>query len=355
MNTNKKIVIYGAKSLDRYTKSILIEGFRSISWKAEEGVIGDGRFLDFSMAIFQIHGAPQANEDEAIINMLKKVPADKMVAVLIHRPDEVKIRFPDFGDTLSKLSQNMQLVFLGDKHIKDEFFNRGIKISVIPHGFFDFAEKLQKTPIFIGTHTTWGEMRSTEHMLRLLAEIFKRDVGNPRNIWGYIGGKPAEQLQIDVLKKTFEKYSDEEYVNFLDVNGAELLKTINNSPQEHHVILVDSKNVEPKEFGITFNVQLYYLGNSVRTGESSGSIHMGVSVPVILEMNGAENIENLKTIRMPYGSLEDIGTIDFASGAQEIISKIDSGDYVKMLEHNLGQARKFNKTFVAECYAKLFV
>ncbi len=110
----------------------------------------------------------------------------------------------------------------------------------------------------------------------------------------------------------------------------------------------------PCTFGITFNIQMYYFGEKVRTGESSGSLHASVSIPVILEMNGSDMIEDLKVIRVPYTSLDDIGTIDFISGAQKIIDTIDDTSFTSMLEHNSLQAEKFNNTFVARSYINIF-
>jgi len=56
-------VVYGAKSLERYTRGILLDGFRGINWRALEGVVGDKKFLSADAVIIQIHGAPQAKED----------------------------------------------------------------------------------------------------------------------------------------------------------------------------------------------------------------------------------------------------------------------------------------------------
>ncbi|MDO8512019.1 MAG: hypothetical protein Q7S57_02000 [bacterium] len=349
-----KIIIYGAKSLERYTKNILKNGFINYGWQTEEGAVGDGKNLGLDIVLYQIHGAPQAAEDEAIMAMIKAAPAEQKAIVLVHRPDEVQTRLPGVVELLSGLSPNKALAFLGNLHQNDSFYC-GIKNRfVVPHGFFDMKDTIQTEPIIIGTHTTWGEMRSVEHMIKLLAEVFKLDPNNARNIWGYLGGKPKEQLQIDGLKKITADNFGALAVNFVDINKNSARETLQGAANGEHTILVDSENIEPADFGMTFNVQMYYLGNAIRTGESSGSLHMSVGVPVILEMNGSEVIEDLNIIRVPYQSLADINSVDFAAGAQKIISAVDGGGYVNMLQHNLGQARKFNNTFVAQSYVKIF-
>lgn len=350
----KKIIIYGAKSLDRYTKKILRDGFINFGWQAEEGAVGDGKNLGTDLVLYQIHGAPQATEDEMIMAMIKAAPAEQKAIILVHRPDEVQTRLPGVATLLSGLSQSKALVFLGNLHQNDPFY-AGIKNRfVVPHGFFDVKDDFQKEPIIIGTHTTWGEMRSVEHIIKLLAEVFKLDPDNSRNIWGYLGGKPKEQLQIDILKKITAENFGALAVNFIDINKNSAREILQAPARGEHAILVDEENIEPADFGMTFNVQMYYLGKAIRTGESSGSLHMSVGVPVILEMNGSEVIEDLNIIRVPYRSLADINSVDFAAGAQKIIAAIDDGGYAAMLQHNLGQARKFNNTFVAQSYAKIF-
>ena len=99
---------------------------------------------------------------------------------------------------------------------------------------------------------------------------------------------------------------------------------------------------------------MYYLNDKVRTGESSGSVHSSVGVPVILEMNGSEVIEDLKVIKVPYGSVDDINSVDFKAGAELIIDSINNQSYKEMLEHNLNQSKKFSSAYVGNLYIELF-
>jgi hypothetical protein len=337
---NKTVALYGAKSLARYTDLILKKGFLNNSWKVKVWEFGQQPVGNVDARIYQIHGAPQAvKEDRAIMQMIRNDAHDKVI--LVHRPDEVKKRYPNFKD-LSKSA--LGIVFLGDKHIDDEFYRGFAKRFIVPHGFFDVKKLIQTSPIVIGSHTTWGEMRSTANVLRLFREIFKLN-NNRFNIIGYLGGKPAEELDIIKLKKHWQA---------LGGNDIKFTDAIQINQFNQSTIIVNPSNIEPENSGLTFNVQMYHLEDSIRTGESSGSLHAGVSIPVILEMNGSEIIEDLKVIKVPYASLNDIGSVDYASGAQEIISAIKNKSYISMLKHNLNQAQKFNNTFVAKSYIAIF-
>jgi len=229
--------------------------------------------------------------------------------------------------------------------VNDDFFKASKVIrKVIPHGFFNISEKLQTEPIVIGSHTTWGEMRSIEHIFKLLGEVFRKN----GSVIGYVGGKPKDQLEIEFLKGEWNKLNPDLPAIFLDAH-----KDKYNSIKKN-VIYVESDNVEPESFGLSFNVQMYYLNNKVRTGESSGSVHSSVGVPVILEMNGSEVIEDLKVIKVPYDSRDDINSVDFRAGAELILDSINNRSYEEMLRHNLAQSKKFNSTYVGSEYIKLF-
>ncbi len=336
----REVFIHGAKTLEKYTKGLLVQGFNSNSWKVKE---------DAKNILYQIHGAPQSEEDDNVI--LRKIKQDftkkdsaKRV-ILLHRPDEIQLRLPKLREILQSANKPIGLTFLGDMHISDSFFKApNLVKKVIPHGFFKISEKLQIDPIIIGSHTTWGEMRSIEHIFKLLGEVFRKS----GSIIGYVGGKPNDQLEIDFLTKEWNKHNSNIPVTFLDAN-----KDVTPSSRKN-VIFVDSENIEPEGFGLSFNAQLYYLSNKVRTGESSGSVHSSVGVPVILEMNGSEVIEDLNVIKVPYGSKDDIGTVDFKDGAKLILDSIRNYSYKDMLKHNLAQSKKFNSAFVGSEYIKLF-
>ncbi len=71
-------------------------------------------------------------------------------------------------------------------------------------------------------------------------------------------------------------------------------------------------------------------------------------------MNGSEIIEGLEVIRVPYGDVSDIDSVDYRVGARKIVDGINNGNFVRMLKHNLEQAKKFNNTYVARQYIDLF-
>ncbi len=103
-------------------------------------------------------------------------------------------------------------------------------------------------------------------------------------------------------------------------------------------------------FDVTFNVQLYHYGERVRLGESSGSIHASAGIPVILEMNGSERIEQLEVIKVPYSDSSRIDSADIRSAAQQIVKVIDSNEYIRMLSHNRLMAHKWSYQEVAKLY-----
>ena len=326
--------------MERYTNLILKNGFLNNSWEVEIWKYGQKFIASAGVGIYQIHGAPQAAEEDKIIMRMIQKDADNKV-ILVHRPDEIEKRYPEFKD-LSKFSSC--IVFLGGKHINDKFYSGFANRLVIPHGFFDVREVLQKDPIIIGSYTTWGEMRSVEIVLRLLKEIFELN-NNQFYIIGYLGGRPAGELDIRKLDKLCRD---------LNVNNLKLTDITEINQLREPTIIVDSSDIEPKDFGFTFNIQMYNFEGGIRTGESSGSLHAGVSVPVILEMNGSEIIEDIRVIKVPYSSLNNIDSVDYVSGAKKIIDSIKDKNYISMLEHNLNQAKKINNTFVAKSYIEIF-
>ena len=164
-----RVAIYGAKSLERYMNLILKNGFLNNLWEVELLEPGRKTVQDVDVKIYQIHGAPQAmEEDKVIMRMIRNDAGSKVV--LVHRPDEVQKRYPEFKNLSEFVSG---IIFLGDKHINDNFYSGFSNRFVVPHGFFDVKEILQKDPIVIGSYTTWGEMRSVENVLRLLKEVFE--------------------------------------------------------------------------------------------------------------------------------------------------------------------------------------
>lgn len=333
-----KVKIYGASTLTRYTEAILEQGFLACLWST----VDDGQ--DFT--VYQIHGAPTAlEEDRKIISKLKRGlddPSGPKIVVLLHRPDEIQDRLPELKRVFDNAKRRFGLVFFGEWHLSDDFYcsSNAVK-TIIPHGFFTFKPIFKTKPIVIGTNTTWGEMRSVKQAIELIDKVF--ELKGQTDIIGYLGGKPKEELDI----KKLQEYTQSQLVDFEEFN-----------PKSNYtgkrIIFVDHSKQLPDDLSPTFNTQLYYYGSKIRTGESSGSAHASLSIPVIFEINNAEKVEDVNVVKVPYGSLSNINSVDLNNGAQQIIDLIHSRKYVDMLKHNLEQSKKFNNMEIAKQYIELF-
>jgi hypothetical protein len=100
-----------------------------------------------------------------------------------------------------------------------------------------------------------------------------------------------------------------------------------------------------------FNVQLYHLLGKKRYGESSGSLHRGISVPVIFEANGAERLEGFKAIKVDAD--DDLKNINFEKAAAEILALAKNG-IDPVLEINKSVAQKNSVGFFARSALAFF-
>lgn len=355
------ITIYGAKTLARYTEKMLVDGFQKNSWEARVGDVSDFGNIATDAVVFQLHGAPQSEKDDKVIMELIEAALGKndgvKKVILLHRPDELQ-KYTDLPNILSHTVQKFGLVFFGPRFAKDKFYPSNTKIlkKVIPHGFFPLEshQKLfQENPVVIGSHTTWGEMRSVEHALRLLGEVFVLNSKYKKNIVGYLGGKPAEQLQIGYLKSVCEKINPEVSIAFLDVRQYSSFEEIRNTCASN-IVFIDALDAQPSFFSLTFNAQMYYFGNVIRLGESSGSAHSMVSIPVVAEINDADLVEDMRLIKVPYGNANDINTLDFKQGAKRIVDSIDNNSFRDMWNHNATQSEIWNNDRIGKEYIELF-
>lgn len=357
----KSVAIIGAKSLERYSTEILARGFEKCGWQVDikTGPLTSNMLkIKTDTALIQLHGAPQsASDDKIIIRHLQK-NLDAHGIILFHRPDEFQDRYPEFKNILSKLSSSIAITFLGSWHINNPFFKVVRVRKMIPHGFFDLPKDFQIDPIVVGSDTTWGEMRSVEHAIKLIKEIFLLNRNKKLPIMGFLGGEPKEQLNLRYLTKTNKTIKLDIPVEFVDAQKFNL-RQMENKIRAKNIILVAPKNSIPKNLGVTFNFQLYYLDlksgrRVIRTGESSGSVHASSGVPVIIEMNASEKIEGLDVIKVPYRKQDDFGSVDFQQGAKKIYNCIARGNFKKMLKHNFQQSKKFSCEYVAREYIRLF-
>lgn len=340
-----RIALLGAAALQRYTTHILARGFGELGWDIVP--LENAQYI-----LAQVHGAPQSFDDDiSIINCLRLVSKTGVLRrciVLIHRPDEVQIRHPGLSSMLSALARGTIITFLGNWHQNDPYFvSTGLARKVVPHGFFSSRPLKSALGVsVIGTHTSWGEMRKVEHLVKLLIEVFK--LVETGSFVGYIGGVPSEDLDQSKIKALFSTLSPELEVEISADYG--LVPGANRK----HVVVLNPGPLENSNYYPHFNVQLYHLEHKVRTGESSGSVHVRPCIPVILEMNGAEKIEGLEVVKIPYRDQSDLGSIDFIEGAKAIVEIVTGGKLKRMLGKNAICATEKGPRFVADCYAKLF-
>jgi hypothetical protein len=190
-------------------------------------------------------------------------------------------------------------------------------------------------------------MRDLVHVVSLLIEIFKRV--EPGAVVGYLGGEStpgSPRLSKEGVKELCSRVS---YGPKIEVVSDYGLVT---DAKAKHVIVVNPGGNEPPEMQPTFNVQLYHLFGKIRTGENSGSLHIRPSIPVVIEMNGAERTEKLEAVRVPYGDVNSITSILLENAAVQIAELIYSGQYRKMLAHNVSRAEKLSPRYVAEQCSK---
>lgn len=100
-----------------------------------------------------------------------------------------------------------------------------------------------------------------------------------------------------------------------------------------------------------FNVQLYHLKGKKRYGESSGSLHRGISIPVVFEANGAERLENIRCIKIKAD--DDLHLINFEEAAAETL-ELAEGGFQDILSHNKRSALKNSVGSFARSVIKAF-
>lgn len=256
-----KTFIFGASTLKHFTQS-LESGFRQLNLPQNP---------DFE--IFQIHASPHSVQED--LELLKQAKLSKSKKIfLLHRPDEL-LTVPELRAFFAE-NPSASIVVLGDLVLNLDFWReRQAFMHVIPHPFLslDFPP-VTPGKYVIGSFTSWGEMRQLEHFFELVKSL------------------PADQFEFWVGGT---------------LNGKEM------TPE----MIPDPIKLKVEPFVPHFNVQLYHLHGKKRIGESSGSLHRGISIPVIFEANGIERTEGLKVIKIAAD--EDLNHPDYQYAAQQII------------------------------------
>lgn len=338
-----QISLFGATTLNRFTEGILRYGLEGCGCRISRD-LSQG-----SWSIIQLHGSPAAYD--ADLEMIRDIPdiAARSAAciVLVHRPDEIKDTIPQLSTVLAALPARVGLVMLGDLLIEDPFYQTSnLQRRVIPHGFFDTQVTCMRDPVIIGSHTTWGEMRSVDHALVLLKAV--SEVGPREPLLAYLGGIPAETLSHATISAIVDRLELTHVFELRDLHS-EVWRDELASVHRNTIFLNAGEPL--KNFDVTFNLQLYHYGRRVRMGESSGSLHSSSGIPVVFEMNGAERLENIKTVKVPYRDRDDVNTADYSSAAQQIVKLINSGDYRQLLDHNGEMSRMWS----SQCVGRLYV
>jgi hypothetical protein len=275
-----KLNILGAASLDRFSQE-LQRGFEQVGAP------------DNLFELYQIHAAPHSlTDDLQIISTFKQSKKNKLL--LIHRPDELLL-----NSELTKFiaeENDLKIILLGDLTLNIPFWDKlRSHIQVIPHPYFSLNLPEKSPKYSVGSFTSWGEMRKVEHYLGLMNELLQLPV--------------ADQIQAKI-------------------GGTHL---------ERSLVLNPKIEITETPFIPHFNVQLYHLMGAKRVGESSGSLHTGISIPVIFEANGIERTEGVRVIKIAAD--ENLAMINYRDAALEIASLIEKHQIEEVLKFNLKQAQ----------------
>ena len=284
----KKICIRGASTLRAFTDAIT-GGFRSLGCEVADNLP--------IFTLCQIHGSPASEKED--LELLVRA-AD---VYLIHRPDEIlsRMEIREFFEEHPR----KKIILMGDLALSDPFWqDRREFITIIPHPFLDLSLPPQSGRFIMGAYTAWGEMRDFRHFISLAEEV---------------------RLLTDKIE--------------LVVGG----------PGLHDV--PSFMTLSQELFIPHFNVQLYHLNGRKRLGESSGSLHRGITIPVIFEANGIERVEGLHVVKVDANS--ELSRIDFKSAAREIVELVHTG-FSEKLEHNKAMALKNTPLAFAKKFMELF-
>lgn len=345
----KTVGLCASSTLQRYTADIL-----------EKGLRGCGAIISAAApkipTIYQVHGSPAAVEgDRSTVQAIDthlRYPGAAPLIVLIHRPAEVQKQAPNLAAVLNESAVPFGLCFLGDLHIDDEFYDSLFAIRrVIPHGFYSASLPQVTPPYWIGAHTRWGELRSVEDSLSLLAQVLLRT--DSSQLRGYLGGEPSECLSIDTITAALARMQDPRRSSKLAAvtvarwTGEDAAR-LGNAP----TIWIGQPGIAPPP--LHFNVQLFHHDGQIRTDENSGSLHSAPSIPVVVEMNGAERTEDLAVIKILKGATSRVSDCDFSRAADAIVDVVSHDEVPGLLRHNHQRAVAQSPQAIAQQYLDLF-
>lgn len=281
--------------------ALLDDGVTVVGAEASAGV--DVNFL-------QIHASPfSLREDLRFIDVCLRSP--NPTVTLVHRPDELIL-----AETLLEkvTALKPQTVILMGDHIPEAFRSAVTSpIEIIPHPYTDLSLPSTLQPVVIGTFTSFGEVRRLKDVLGVFDAIRNVAGAATPNIRFALGGIFDEKSLTKAL-------------------------LIEQGSREFSTSLLDSIDVRDEPFLPHFHTQLYHLHDRKRYCESSGSLHRGISIPVIFEANNIEHVEGIRVIKVAAD--DDLQRVEYREAAQKILQLIASDKISEWLNHNHQRALK---------------
>jgi hypothetical protein len=141
-----------------------------------------------------------------------------------------------------------------------------VKHKVIPHGFFDLSHLPLQThhlpsggnTIIVGSHSSWGEMRSVETALALIKAIIAcaKLQGCKDRIIGYIGGTG---IDFDAMKDDIKLIHEADCA--AGGAGPDCWKGLVN---DNEIFGSTGDWLGKRNFDVTFNFQMYHYRDQVR-------------------------------------------------------------------------------------------
>jgi len=348
--------------------------------------------LEAPFVLLQVHGTER---EERLLERALKLKPPGTVVVYLHRPEELILRFAveqacDYATAKLHLAQVLcqaRAVVLPGECCLSEYQDMLPKtlVTAIPLGFAPpegeadtAASEVREGPIFVGSATTWGEMRHLEDLSHLVAALGPRT--GPGTVTGYASGKFDRHCDIeafatrgdvvplsnsDILAAMAEGRfgSEREFRLWLSqlAGGKTILRA---SLDEHGQVVAESlpeQYVDPRKWEsrlVDFNLQLYWeildhRREQARRGlpkvEYSGTLHKGHhhELFVVLASPAMEDVRRDECFRMIEVPLAD-GLPDFPSAAERIAELIHHPDLrVRELDENRKQTRALGMNEVA--------
>ncbi len=352
--------------------------------------------------LFQLHGIE--DEERILEYLLAAKPKGHLIAY-VHRPEELILRFAqenecDYQSAKAKLAdllKDVSAVVLSGKCFIEEYQTMlpEVWVTSIPLGFVvrpldeqvPLESRLDPQAMnFIGSSTTWGEMRHLEDLSNLIAEI-NGIPGMSTKVTGYAAGTRGPRCDLDAFCRLPENIviSNEEIreafesLEFLDEEGfrawlrekasgrciVRARKDLVGGYEMESIAELGPQLSEWENRLIDFNLQLYHeildeKRDPDRRGlpkvEYSGTLHKGAMHEIFVvfdspAMDDVERDEGFQMIKVPSNR----GEIDFQTAALRIADLIHSpSDRRAMIEHNRESTRKLGMNEIAYAFCCLF-